>query len=392
MNSGTGGTHPADMNPEETDQPGGASEAGASQAGGQPKGAPEGGNQPDSPQAGGPEPDIPPLPAPQPELRRDPITAEWVILATGRGKRPHAPAPARAVDQRDEECPFCPGHEDRTPPEICAMRRDGEGECDKPGWKVRVIPNRYPILVSDVYRAGVERAVSPDRRPALGTSEVIVDTPEHSKAPWQVGTEQTLRMLEMYRDRIEVIKKEGRASYVHIIRNYGAAAASSLEHPHSQLFGLPFIPPTIDVELDGFVFAYPGTAGCVLCDIIADTEKEGDRVILATENFLAFSPFASRLPYEAWIVPRRHSLRFERCEELPELAELMTTLLGRYYDRLGDPPLNYWVHTYPLHGESRPYHWHIEILPRLTLAGGLELGAGVWVNTVSPEEAAAQLR
>ncbi len=267
-----------------------------------------------------------------------------------------------------------------------------EGVCDKPGWNIRVIPNRFPILVSGVRRGGVEHAVSPDRRPALGTSEVIVDTPVHNQPPWVVGSHQTLAMLEMYRDRINAIKDEGRATCVHIIRNYGAAAASSLEHPHSQLFGLPFIPPTIDVELDGFVFAYPGAAGCVLCDIIKEEEKTMDRVVMVTENFIAYCPFASRLPFETWIVPRSHAVRFEKCEELPELAELMTALLGRYRENLGDPPFNYWVHTYPLHGESRPYHWHIEILPRMTLAGGLELGAGVWVNTVAPEEAAATLR
>jgi len=333
---------------------------------------------------------LPGMDAPQPELRRDPITAEWVILATGRGKRPHAPEPAQATDQPDEDCPFCPGHEERTPPEICAMR--AEGECDKPGWQIRVIPNRFPILVSGVPRAGVERAVSPDRRPALGTSEVIVDTPVHNKPPWMVGAGQTQAMLEMYRDRILALKQEGRASYVHIIRNHGAAAASSLEHPHSQLFGLPFIPPTIDVELDGFVFAYPGTGGCVMCDIIEETLEEGQRVIGATDHFLAFTPFASRLPYEAWIVPRTHEFRYEKCENLPELAELMTSVMNRYRERLGDPPLNYWIHNYPLHGESRPFHWHIEIMPRLTMAGGLELGAGVWVNTISPEDAAAQLR
>ena len=332
----------------------------------------------------------PPAEAPQPELRRDPITAEWVILAMGRGKRPHAPGPAQAVDQPDEDCPFCPGHEERTPSEICADREDGA--CDRPGWKVRVIPNRFPILVSGANRAGVERAVSPDRRPALGTSEVIVDTPVHNQPPWVVGAHQTQAMLEMYRDRILALKEEGRTTYAHIIRNYGAAAASSLEHPHSQLFGLPFIPPTIDVELDGFVFAHPGKPGCVLCDIIEEVEKDGARVILASENFVVFCPFASRLPFEAWIVPRKHSLRFEKCEELPELAEVMTTVLNSFREKLDDPPFNYWVHTYPLRGESRPYHWHIEILPRLTLAGGLELGAGVWVNTVSPEEAAAALR
>ncbi|MBI5869698.1 MAG: galactose-1-phosphate uridylyltransferase [Actinobacteria bacterium] len=326
----------------------------------------------------------------QPELRRDPVTGEWVILATSRGKRPHAPGPAEGVDQPDEECPFCPGHEDRTPPEICAYRT--EGDCDQPGWNIRVIPNRYPILVSGVPRGGVERAVSPDRQPALGTSEVIVDTPVHNQPPWQVGPQQTLIMLEMYRDRILALKEEGRTSYVHIIRNHRAAAASSLEHPHSQLFGLPFIPPTIDAELDSFVFANPGVPGCILCDVIDETVKEGSRVILETEDFLVYAPFASRLPYETWIVPRKHELRFERCEDLPDLAGVMTEVLNRFRERLGDAPFNYWVHTYPLRGESRPYHWHIEILPRLTLSGGLELGAGVWVNTVAPEDAAALLR
>ncbi len=329
---------------------------------------------------------------PQPELRRDPITGEWVILATGRGKRPHAPAPAQAIDQPDEDCPFCPGHEDRTPAEICTNPDRADSDCNKPGWKIRVIPNRFPILVSGAHRAGVERAVSPDRRPALGTSEVIVDTPIHDQPPWVVGSFQTRLMLEMYRDRIQTLKDEGRTSYVHIIRNYGAAAASSLEHPHSQLFGLPFIPPTIDVEMDGFVFAYPGQAGCVLCDIVEEEEKGGAQLILATENFVVFCPFASRLPYEVWIAPKKHEMRFEKCQDLPELAEVMTEVLIRFRERLGDPPFNYWVHTYPLHGESRPYHWHIEILPRMTLAGGLELGAGVWVNTVAPEEAAALLR
>jgi len=199
-------------------------------------------------------------------------------------------------------------------------------------------------------------------------------------------------MLKMYRERILALKQEGRTSYVHIIHNHGAAAASSLEHPHSQLFGLPFIPRSLDVELDSFVFAHPGQPGCVLCDIIEEVEESGSRVVMATDNFIVFCPFASRLPYETWIVPRRHSLHFENCQELPEPAVVMTELLNRFRERLGDPPFNYWVHTYPLHGESRPYHWHIEILPRLTLAGGLELGAGVWVNTVDPEDTAALLR
>ncbi|MHB8168434.1 MAG: galactose-1-phosphate uridylyltransferase [Thermoleophilia bacterium] len=334
-------------------------------------------------------PEPAPIP-PQPELRRDPITGDWVILAAGRGRRPHAPAPSGKKEQPSEDCPFCPGREDRTPPEICAIREGGGRDCS--GWSVRTMPNKFPILVSGAPRAGSERTISPDRRPATGSSEVIVDSPVHGKAPWEVGAGQVQEMLEMYRDRFLALKAEGRTSYVHIIRNHGAAAASSLGHPHSQLFGLPFIPPVIDAELNGFASAYPGEAGCILCDIVRATEAEESRLVMATGGFVVFSPFAARLPYETWIVPRRHQPRFEDCDRLDELSEVMTEVLLRYRDRLDDPPLNYWIHSYPLHGESRPYHWHLEILPRLTIPGGLELGADVWVNIVAPEEAAALLR
>lgn len=325
----------------------------------------------------------------QPELRRDPITSEWVILAAGRGKRPHAPKPQEMEDQPDDRCPFCPGHEHETPTEICASREE-EG-CDIPGWSVRVFPNKFPLLVTGAPGQGAERAFSPDRQPAVGNSEVIVDTPIHNKPPWLVGPHQVLEMLNMYRDRINSLKEEGRTTYVHIIRNHGAGAASSLEHPHSQLYGLPFIPPMVDLELDGFALPRHGGIDCVLCGIVEREIESQDRIIDISKNFVAFSPFASRLPYESWIVPRHHEMRFEKCEHLPEMAEMMAGLLVRYRERLGDPAFNYWIHTYPLHGELRPFHWHLEIMPRVTMLGGLEVGAGVWVNIVAPEDAAALL-
>lgn len=324
----------------------------------------------------------------QPELRQDPITGEWVILAGGRGKRPHAPEPAPAKDQPDEECPFCPGREERTPPEISA-RRDSGGP-DSPGWTARVFPNRYPILVSEDRPAGPPAGAK--RAPAAGVSEVIVDSPAHDKTPWELGSGQVLTMLEVYQERIRALAAGGEIRYVHIMRNHKAAGAASLEHSHSQLFGMPFIPTLVDVELDGFAMAEQGRVTCVLCEELRREEEEKVRVIAATDNFIAFCPFAARQPYEAWIAPRGHEAHFENCADTPELAELMTALLNRYRERLGDPPFNYWIHTYPLHSELRPFHWHLEILPRLTIAGGLELGAGMWVNTVAPEEAAAILR
>lgn len=327
-------------------------------------------------------------PAPQPELRRNPITGDWVIIAAGRGKRPHAPGLPEQKDQPDHECPFCPGREEQTPPEICAFR-DIEGE-DCPGWSARTFPNRFPILVSEV--PGAAPVISPDRRPALGASEVIVDTPDHDKPPWEVSPEQTVAMLKMYQERINALKQEGQASYVHIIRNHLAGAASSLEHPHSQLFGLPFIPPTVDAELDGFAAAKLGLPGCVMCDMIEQELAAAERIVAANDDFVAFCPFASRLPYETWIVPRKHQVRFEDCVALDGFADIIVKVMGNLKERLDNPAFNYWIHTYPLRGETRPYHWHLEILPRLTIPGGLELGADVWVNIVAPEAAAERLR
>ena len=326
----------------------------------------------------------------QPELRRDPITSSWVILAAGRGKRPHAPGPTGAAPGQGDSCPFCEGRESETPAEICACRAGGG--CDCPGWTIRVFPNKFPILANTAPADGGDMDPLAQRAPASGYHEVIVDSPDHRVTPWELGAGQVLAMLETYRDRFIALRDQGDIKYVHIIRNHKAAGAASLEHPHSQLFALPFIPPTIDAELAGFAAARAGEAGCVLCDLLEEEERLGGRIVAANDDFVAFAPFASRLPYELWIAPRRHQHSFEDCDSLAALSQLMTAVLNRYRERLDDPPFNYWIHTYPLHGESRPYHWHLEIVPRLTIPGGLELGAGVWVNTVAPEDAAADLR
>ncbi len=329
--------------------------------------------------------------APPPELRRDPITSNWVILAAGRSKRPHAPAAVQVQEgRRQRDCPFCEGRESETPAETCAFR-EGKG-CDCPGWTIRVFPNKFPILARATHTMDRNPATATDRRPAAGSHEVIVDSPFHNLTPWEIGRDQVLAMLQMYRDRILAYRSDALVEYVHIIRNHKAGGAASQEHPHSQLFGLPFIPPIIDNELSGFEREWSTEAACLMCDIIRDEEGNESRMVDANDSFVAFSPFASRLPYETWIVPREHQQRFEDCDHLDSMAELMTGLLNRYRTQLGDPPFNYWIHTYPLHGESRPYHWHLEIVPRITVPGGLEMGAGVWVNTVAPEDAATALR
>ncbi len=330
---------------------------------------------------------MPEAPAP-PVLRRDPVTGEWVILAAGRSRRPHAPVPGEpAAGTQEPDCPFCEGREQETPPEVCACR-DGDG-CDCPGWKVRVFPNKYPILAN---RLPEEEAAGGGERPAYGYHEVIVDSPFHNLAPWQVGPGQTCLMLETYRDRIREYRDRDPLRYVLVMRNHKAAGAASLDHPHSQLFALPFVPPVVDAELAGFERHVSREGACVLCEMIASEEREHVRVVAASENFVAFCPYASRVPFETWLVPRAHQPRFEDNESLEEAAELLADVLMRLRNELGDPPFNYWLHTYPLRGEFRPYHWQLEIRPRITVPGGLELGAGVAVNTVPPEEAAAALR
>lgn len=326
----------------------------------------------------------------QPELRRDPVTGDWVILAAGRSKRPHAPIPRAVAEPKVEpDCPFCEGMESETPPEICAVREEEGHDC--PGWTIRVFPNKYPILAN---RAPGKEIILPsmeEHRLAYGFHEVIVDTPFHNLTPWEVGYEQTGEMLEMYRERILAHREQASMRYVLVMRNHKAAGAASLEHPHSQLFALPFIPPVIEAELAGFDRYGAETAACVICDMIADEQQKGLRMVGSTENFVALCPYASRVPYETWILPRQHQPRFEDNTDLAEAAELVERVLNQMRVELADPPLNYWLHTYPLHSEVRPYHWQMEILPRLTMAGGLEIGAGVPVNTVAPEEAAKLL-
>jgi len=327
-----------------------------------------------------------------PELRKDPIIGRWVIIATERTKRPtdfktDAPAPSGSF------CPFCQGNEDKTPPEILAYRTAGTLP-NKPGWRLRVVPNKFPAL--QIEGSLDKRGVGVyDRMNGIGAHEVIIETPEHHLTITDLATEQITDILWAYRDRLTDLKRDIRFNYGMVFKNVGKVAGASLEHTHSQIIVLPTAPRTVVDEMRGGKQFYDYRGRCIFCDIIQQELESGDRMVLDGESFLAYEPYAARFPFETWILPKRHMSRFEAIgkPEAEELAYCLKATLQKIEKALNMPAYNYIVHTTPFDlGDVEHYHWHIEIIPRLTKVAGFEWGTGFYINPVPPESAAEYLR
>lgn len=328
-----------------------------------------------------------------PELRKDPVVGRWVIIATERSRRPSdfsAPVPPR---QGAARCPFCPGHEAETPHEIAAGRPPGL-PANAPGWSFRVVPNKFPAL-------RVEGELEPagegmfDRMNGVGAHEVIIETPDHDATLATLPAEAVADVLLAFRDRILDLKKDPRLDYVLVFKNHGEAAGASLEHPHSQLIATPIIPLMVSEELAGAADYFRRKERCVWCDVVRQERRGGGRVILEEGGFMAVAPFAPRFPCETWLLPARHRAAFEESgtEELQALAEVLGEVLRRMDRVLANPPYNFMLHTAPLTETDLPYfHWHVEIIPKLTHVAGFEWGSGFFINPVPPEDAAAALR
>jgi UDPglucose--hexose-1-phosphate uridylyltransferase len=327
-----------------------------------------------------------------PELRKDPIIGRWVIIASERGKRPtdfHSEAP----EPSGTFCPFCEGHEDKTPPEIVAYRRP-ETQPNKPGWTLRVVPNKFPALQVegslDKRGDGVY-----DRMNGIGAHEVIIETPEHHLTLTELAGERIQEILWSYRDRLADLKRDTRFTYGMVFKNVGKVAGASLEHTHSQIIVLPTVPRTVADEMRGGQFFFDFRGRCIFCDIIRQEMDSGERVVLEGEEFLAFEPYAARFPFETWIVPKRHMSHYEHIERFvaEDLAYCLKATLLRIEKALNMPAYNYIIHTTPFNvSNAEHYHWHIEIIPRLTKVAGFEWGTGFYINPVTPENAAEFLR
>lgn len=326
------------------------------------------------------------------EFRKDPIVGRWVIIAPTRAKRPLSLRPVvSSVDSGF--CPFCEGMEDATPPEILAYR-NSHSKPNERGWSVRVVPNKFPALEveGDLEKRGDGIY---DMMQGIGAHEVIIDCPQHEVNLAQLPVEHVREVLWIYRDRLVDLKKDARLVHALIFKNVGALAGASLEHSHSQLIVSPVIPITVSDEMHGALAFYKYRGRCIYCDMVQQELATARRIVLDTPNFLVFAPFASRFPFETWIVPKRHSSHFENTprQSIDELGAVLKQTLLKLNIALDDPPYNYILHTAPFNSsELAHYHWHLEIFPRLTRVAGFEWGSGFYINPVEPEKAAEFLR
>ena len=324
------------------------------------------------------------------EVRIDPLTGLRTIVAGDRAKRPNAGLSADASPPLDPAGdPFAEGHEDMTPPEVYARRdTDPPTPPDTPGWSVRVVPNLYPALSPDCVAPELDAA--PDlftAQPARGAHEVIVNAPQSVASLAELPAEQVAIAMEVWRERMRV---HGDASYVHVLVNERREAGASLPHTHAQLYALDFVPAAVARERERFSAYATRTMGAnLLADLVQEEVRRRERVVAIDDEAVALAPYGSRLPYQLMIAPRRPRARFE--DDGPTGAALLHDVLNRLARRLGaNPPLNLWVRTAPRGADH--FCWRIDVLPRLTHLAGLELGTGLHLNIVAPEQAAAELR
>src|SRR5213078_4857678 len=328
-----------------------------------------------------------------PELRKDPVVGRWVIIATDRARRPSdfVAEPVRPVGT---ECVFCEGNEDKTPPEILAGRSP-ESRPNGPGWSYRVVANKFPAL-------RIEGELEPageglfDRMNGVGAHEVVIETPTHAASLATLPVEAVADVLLAYRERMIDLKKDPRFEYILVFKNHGAAAGASLEHPHSQLIATPIIPIMVSEELNGAGQYYEMKERCVWCDIVRQERRSRKkRVIAEAHGFVALAPFAPRFPFETWILPTRHRSAFEESgvDELRALAGVLGAFLRRMNRTLHDRRYTFMLHSRRLPEAALDhFHWHLEIIPKLTRVAGFEWGSGFFINPVPPEDAATALR
>jgi UDPglucose--hexose-1-phosphate uridylyltransferase len=326
-----------------------------------------------------------------PELRQNFATKEWVIIATERAKRPKELArerPAKPLASFVATCPFCPGNEDKTPPEVLRVP-DGEGK-----WQVRVVPNKFAALARE---SQLTRTIHRSRRSitGFGVHDVIVETPDHSQVTALMDDAHVANVLRAYKSRYDGLSLDPRIAHITIFKNHGPDAGTSLEHPHSQLIATPVISSQVRGRFQVALQHYDEYGECMFCQMIDEELSEQDRIVLTTEHFVAVEPFASPTPFATYILPRRHMANFGDISsaEINDLARTLRKMLGKLYHGLGNPDFNYTLRSAPaeLHG-VKYFHWYVSIIPRLTRVAGFELGSGMFINTVPPESAAEFLR
>jgi UDPglucose--hexose-1-phosphate uridylyltransferase len=322
-------------------------------------------------------------------LRQDPTTNEWVILAPQRGQRPQAEHgfSRDPLPPLDPGCPFCPGNEDQTPPEI--LRLPGG-----PRWEIRAFSNLYPALQPG---GTTERRGEPGAREmeGVGFHEVVVESPRHDGRLDEMPPQAIAAVIGAWRERYRTLKADPSVRAVIVFKNFGTAAGTSLVHPHSQILATPVFPPEFLRRYEVGTRYFDDTGRCVYLDLLDRERRAGVRVVAETEDFVAVAPFAARVPFETWLAPKAQETSFDRLgdERIPALAGMLRDLLGALRRAANDPDYNLVLYSAPALEESKPFfQWHFRLLPRISTAAGFELATGMSINTLSPEDAAAGLR
>ncbi|MGB7132194.1 MAG: galactose-1-phosphate uridylyltransferase [Candidatus Sulfotelmatobacter sp.] len=327
-----------------------------------------------------------------PQLRQNFFTKEWVIIATERAHRPEELAtrrPPQQVPSFLETCPFCPGNENKTPPEITRYPANH----NEP-WAVRVIPNKFAALSSEVQPTrNLEHLHR--RIDGFGFHEVIIDGSDHSTCMALLPDKQVANILPVFQERYSSLCTDRRINHVTIFKNHGADAGASLAHPHSQIIATPVIPSQVRHRLHEALRHYDDAGECMFCHMVEREVEDQTRIVIKSEMFVAMEVFASATPFATHIFPLRHMSSFGEITdvEISDLARVLRSLLGKIYVGLENPDLNFTVRSGPAdYVGARHFHWYVSVIPRLTRVAGFELGSGMFINTVLPEAAAEFLR
>lgn len=318
----------------------------------------------------------------------------WVVIATERSKRPTDFA-VPGEEKKGGECPLCQYHEMETPPEIIAYR-DKDSAKNRPGWWLRVVPNKFPALRIEGQNEHRNYSLYQVMN-GIGAHEVVVETPDHGITIEDSSSYQVQEVVRAWRDRSLDLRRDTRFKYIQIFKNFGGTAGASLEHPHSQIIATPMVPATVKEKMESLTRHAKSTGRCILCEMIQQELQEQNRVVMETGGFISIAPFASRFPFETWIIPREHQPDYGhiREDQVNDLAFILRATLKKISVALRRPPFNMVINTAPVNtggDELQHFHWHMEILPRLTIAAGFELGTGFYINPTPPEMAASDLR
>lgn len=326
------------------------------------------------------------------EIRQNPITKEWVIIATERAKRPDqfsSRKEKKSPPAHDPGCVFCPGNEHLTPNE--AHRIPGADG----NWQVRVVPNKFSALSSagELTRRNegfLKRTVS-----GVGIHDVIIETPEHHKTTGLLSAAEVEAIIRCYKQRYFTVTEDPRVELVTIFKNHGEAAGTSLEHPHSQLIATPITSPQVRHRLEEALRWYDEFGECLFCQVLRSELEDEERIVVETDHFVSLVPYASLSPFHMWIFPRRHMASFGEIQpvEIADLGRNLQETLARLYYGLDNPDFNYTIRTAPSENRYvKYYHWYISLVPRLTKTAGFEIGTGFFINPTIPEKDAECLR